>query len=174
MTSSPPSVKNRQNGEQKRARYSQARDLPAYRRHAQINKIKTVKQGGAVDIEQAPKPDNRWDQFTKAVTADGKLTMRSFDENEMSEFVAWLRTSPSSLRELYFDNSGMIRAHAIALAEVLRGNTTLIKLEVTGYLGEEGAAAIADALKVNTTLTELKISCDFIGDEGAKALADSL
>jgi hypothetical protein len=75
MTSSSPTVKNRQTGAQKRAQYGQARDLPAYQRDTDIKKIKTTKQGGAADILQAPKSDNRWDKFTKAVTAEGDLVI---------------------------------------------------------------------------------------------------
>jgi hypothetical protein len=75
ITSSSPTVKTRQTGDQKRARYGQARNLPAYQRDTDIKKIKTTKQGGAADILQAPKSDNRWDKFTKAVTAEGDLVI---------------------------------------------------------------------------------------------------
>ena len=176
ITSSAPTVKNRQTGDQKRARYSQARNLPAYQRDTNIKKVKIEKQGGAADIQQALKPDGRWDQFTKAVTTDGKLETDILNLNVMSELVAWLRTSPSSLRELYFRNNFKYdRAPVIALADALRGNTTLIKLTFVGYqIGDEGATAIADALQVNTTLTELNLFGNYIGDEGALALADAL
>jgi hypothetical protein len=176
MTSSAPTVKNRQTGDQKRARYRQARNLPAYQRDTNIKKVKIEKQGGAADMQQAPKPDGRWDQFTKAVTTDGKLELEILDLHVMSELVAWLRTSPSSLRELrFYNNFGYDRAPVIALADALRGNTTLIKLAFVGYaICDDGATAIADVLKVNITLTELNLFGNNIGDKGALALADAL
>jgi hypothetical protein len=105
MTSSSPSVKNRQTGDQKRARYGQARDLLAYQRHAQINKLNTVKKAQKAekarktektDIPRTTTPDNRWDRFTNAVNPSGLFILRR--ANELSELVAWLSTSPTSLR----------------------------------------------------------------------------
>jgi hypothetical protein len=67
VTSSAPTVKNRQTGDQKRARYGQARNLPAYQRDTDIKKVKIEKQGGAADIQQAPKSDNRWAPSAQAI-----------------------------------------------------------------------------------------------------------
>ena len=41
-------------------------------------------------------------------------------------------------------------------------------------VGERGALAMAEMLKHNTTLTELGMTDDTIGAEGAKALVESL
>jgi hypothetical protein len=175
MTSSSPNVKNRPTIEERKARYRENRNLLDHPRDIVIKKEKTVKQGGAADIQQGPKPDGRWDQFTQALATDGKLTKPIFSENEMSELVAWLRTSPVLLRELVFVHLGNSTANVIALADALRGNTTLIKLEIIGNrIGGEGAAALADTLRVNTALTELCLSLHQIGDRGAAALADAL
>jgi hypothetical protein len=174
MTSSPPSVKNRQTSEEKRELYRDARNLSTYHRYTDINKIKTTKQSGAAAIQHAPEHNAVFEKYSSAVR-DGKLYSNSVRlKNFMGDLAAWLRTSPDYLRELFLlvfeENSGEFAL----LAEALGGNTTLIKLEVIGYLGEVGAAAIADALRVNTTLTELNLRGNDVGEEGAKALADAL
>ena len=191
MTSSSPSVKNRQTGDQKRARYGQARDLLAYQRHAQINKLNTVKKAEKAekarktektDIPRTTTPDNRWDRFTNAVNPSGLFILRR--ANELSELVAWLSTSPTSLRELiisdaYLDTTCVMALADIkdvtALADALRVNTTLRSLTLSLYIEHtDGIKALADALRVNTTLTTLDFSDSCIGDYGAVVLADAL
>ncbi|CAM8651783.1 Leucine-rich repeat [Oxalobacteraceae bacterium] len=175
MTSSSPTVKNRQTGDQKIARYGQAHNLPAYQRDTDIKKIKIEKEGGAADIQQAPKPDNRWDKFTKAVTMDGKLSLKNSREIEMSELAAWLRTSPTSLRALTITDCNMGDGDAITLSGALLVNTSLSELDLSSNaIGAKGAAALADALKVNKTLSSLNLRQNSIGAKGAAALADAL
>ena len=175
MTSSSPSVKNRQTREQKRARYGQARDLPAYQRHTDIYEMKTIKQGGAADIPQVPKATNRWDEFTNAVTTDGTLTLQRLSESDMSELTAWLRTSPPALRRLGIFDCEVGDAGAAAIADALKVNTTLTTLHLHhNKIGSDGAAALAGALKVNKTLTGFAFELNFIGDAGGVALADAL
>jgi hypothetical protein len=79
MTSSTPTVKKRQTGDEKRALYGQARNLTAYQRSAHVG------QGY---------------QFEKMITADGKLTIRDSKKLKVGDLIAWLRTSPASLREI--------------------------------------------------------------------------
>ena len=203
MMSSSPTVKNRPTGEQRRSRYGQARNLPTYKRDTNIVKIKATKQGNAENMQQAPEPDGRWDKFTKAVNADGQLTMEvfdkngRFDQNEVSECVAWLRTSPSSLREIHFDaankhtsedidflfslDTGLVHfyaqrlAHAIEVEEALRDNKTLIKLKFSNYfLSQEGVARIVDALRFNTTIAELGFAGIYIDEWSAEVIASVL
>jgi hypothetical protein len=64
ITSSAPTVKNRQTGDQKRARYGQARNLPAYQRDTNIKKVNTVKKGGAADIQQKKQKSRRHSRGT--------------------------------------------------------------------------------------------------------------
>jgi Ran GTPase-activating protein (RanGAP) involved in mRNA processing and transport len=174
MTSASPTVKNTQTEDQKRARYGQARNLPAYLRDNNIKKIKTTKQGGAAELPQPSKTDRRWDQFTKELTADGELALFSLGENDISEFVAWVRTSPVSLRELSLYNCEIDAANAKKLAEALRGNTTLTMLRLDGVIGFIDRAALADALKVNKTLTTLYLTLNRFSAEDVEALADAL
>ena len=175
MTSSSPTVKNRQTGDQKRARSGQAHNLPTYQLDTDIKKIKTEKEGGAADTQQAPKPDNRWDKFTKAVTMDGKLSLKNSREIEMSELAAWLRTSPTSLRALTITDCNMGDGDAITLSGALLVNTSLSGLDLSSNaIGAKGAAALADALKVNKTLSRLNLPQNSIGPEGTVALANAL
>jgi hypothetical protein len=175
MTSSSPTAKNRQTGDQKRARSGQAHNLPAYQLDTDIKKIKTEKEGGAADTQQAPKPDNRWGKFTKAVTMDGKLSLKNSREIEMSELAAWLRTSPTSLRALTITDCNMGDGDAITLSGALLVNTSLSGLDLSSNaIGAKGAAALADALKVNKTLSRLNLPQNSIGPEGTVALANAL
>ena len=153
ITSSAPTVKNRQTGDQKRARYGQAHNSRAYQRNTNIKKINTTKQGGAADIQQAPKPDGRWDKFTKALTTEGQLILRHLDYDERSELIAWLRTSPVALRELVIADSSMGDTHTIALASALQVNTTITKLDLSSNnIRPEGAKELADVMQVNKTI----------------------
>ncbi len=175
MTSSPPNVKNRPTIEERKARYRENRNLLDHPRDIVTKREKTVKQGGAADIQQAPKPDGRWDKFTKAVTAEGDLTLRELSENDMSELGAWLQTSPAALRRLGIFNCDVGDAGAAALADALQVNTTLTSLHFYyNKIGSDGAVALAGALKVNKTLTTFAFELNFIGDAGGVALADAL
>jgi hypothetical protein len=130
-------------------------------------------------VQDIPMPEARWDQFTNAVTLDGKLILSNFEKNYLSELAAWLRTSPAALREL--DVRGDGRKNVIepegakALAEALQVNTTLRTLDLSwNKIGVAGAKALAIALKFNTTVTELYLDNNDIGVDGVKALADAL
>lgn len=68
------------------------------------------------------------------------------------------------------DNEG-----AIALAEALKENKSLTKLDLSlCEIEDEGAIALARALEENKSLTKLDLSHCEIGDEGAKAIAEAL
>lgn len=54
------------------------------------------------------------------------------------------------------------------MSDVLRNNTSLVKLSLRGrggeddagdYMGDEGAEELSDALRENSTLTSLDLSC---------------
>ena len=64
---------------------------------------------------------------------------------------------------------------AASLAEAMKVNTTLTRLELTDdNIGGAGAASFAEAIKVNTTLTQLDLSNDNIGDAGIASLAEAM
>ena len=174
MTSASPTVKNTQTEDQKRAQYREARNLPTYQRDTNIKKIETTKQGGAAELPKSSKTDGRWDQFTEDLTADGKLDLFSLSENDISELVAWVRTSPVPLRELSLHNCHINAANAKKLAEALHGNTTLTMLTLDNVIGSIDRAALADALKVNKTLTTLDLQHNKLGAKGAQAVASAL
>ncbi|XP_078381247.1 NLR family CARD domain-containing protein 4-like [Oculina patagonica] len=63
----------------------------------------------------------------------------------------------------------------VVLAEVLKGNSSLTKLNLSGNdIGDVGAAGLAEALQNNKNLTELDLSYNYIGDHGATGLAAPL
>ena len=186
MTSSSPTVKNRQTGDQKRARYGQARNLPEYQRDTNIKKVKIEKQGGAADLPQAPKPDGRWVQSAKAMKANDQPMVRAPQGSDTSELVmashnmgdAYALEVANFLQgetELALDFNAIDAEGAVALAKALKGNTTLTTLTLSfNLIGEEGAVALAEALKGNTTLTTLHLNGNAIGAAGAVALAEAL
>lgn len=64
---------------------------------------------------------------------------------------------------------------AAALAEVLRGSTTLALVDlVSNMVTSSGAAALGTALEHNTALTHLNLESNLIEDAGAAALAAAL
>ena len=155
MKSSSPRVTNRQTGDQKRARYGQARDLPAYQRGAHIG---------------------RGYKFEKEMTADGKLIIESSKKFNMGDLITWFRTSPASLREISFNQHFIFTNSELkALAQILQGDKTLTTLTFfCSPIGDSGAAALAEALKVNTMLKVLNLIHTDIEKTGAAALADAL
>jgi len=66
-------------------------------------------------------------------------------------------------------------ADVLALADVLKGNTTVTDINFHGNsLGAQGAAALAGMLKVNTCVTALNLGGNHITNVGATSLAASL
>ena len=75
------------------------------------------------------------------------------------------------------DISGMSLGErgALAVAEVLKYNTTLTNLDMSrNSVGEKGALAMAEVLKHNKTLRKLNISYNSVGERGALAMAETL
>ncbi len=187
MTSSTPTVKNRQTGDQKRARYVQTHTLDIYKRKTKITKINTTKQSGAADIQQAPKQDNRRAPSAQAIDPNHHSIVRAPQGSDTSEPVmashnmgdAYALDMANFLQgetELALDFNDAIGAEgAVALAKALKGNTTLKTLDLGGNaIDAEGAVALAEALKGNTILTTLHLNENAIGEEGAVALANAL
>lgn len=70
------------------------------------------------------------------------------------------------LEELYLGNNKIEVAGCIAIAEALKVNTTLWKLDLQGVRMERaGALALSDALSSNTTIIELVLELDKIPRE---------
>ena len=65
--------------------------------------------------------------------------------------------------------------NVLALAEALKANTTLKRLDINHrMLFDSGAIAVAEALKGNKSLTFLNMTCNCIGPAGMHGLADAL
>ena len=81
----------------------------------------------------------------------------------------------STLLELNLSNNSISDAGAVALAQALHHNSTLLELNVSyNSISDAGAVALAQALHHNSTLTELNLSKNNISDAGAVALAQAL
>ena len=66
-------------------------------------------------------------------------------------------------------------AGAIALAEILKQNTTLEQLAIQDHnIGDKGAIALAEAIKHNTTVRLIDLSHNKIGEEGIVALVEAI
>ena len=78
----------------------------------------------------------------------------------------------STLLELNLSNNSISDAGAVALAQALHHNSTLLELNVSyNSISDAGAVALAQALHHNSTLTELNLSKNNISDAGTEALA---
>ena len=74
-----------------------------------------------------------------------------------------------------FPMMGLTDDDACALAEALRGNTTVTKLHLNwNLIGDRGAAALGKLLRYNDTIIELELVNNDIGDRGAIALAEGI
>ena len=121
----------------------------------------------------------------------------SDDSDDSDDCYDWLSVVLECVRECKQDNSSfqadLVRelasclelktlqrckfndANAVVLGDVLKSNTTVTKLGLSGnFIAGVGAAGPAEALKSNTTLTEFYISRNGIGDAGAAGLAEAL
>jgi Ran GTPase-activating protein (RanGAP) involved in mRNA processing and transport len=69
----------------------------------------------------------------------------------------------------------IIEEYAIAIANMIKENTTIVKLNLErNCLGEIGKDVIADALSVNTTITNLNLSRNNLEEYGTQKIVDAL
>ena len=73
-------------------------------------------------------------------------------------------------------NKGLTAHDATVVAEILKSNTSVTRVNLRGNkeIGDEGAKALAEALKVNATVEALDLYDCGIGDDGAAAIAEAL
>ena len=90
--------------------------------------------------------------------------------------LARLRANDPKLTELYPYESGLGPQGATALAEGLKANTALVKLDLSCNrdIGNAGTAALGVMLESNTTLQKLGLEKCGLGPQGATALAEGL
>jgi hypothetical protein len=83
--------------------------------------------------------------------------------------LAQLRDNDPGLTELNLDDKGVGPQGALALAEALKTNTALVKLNLSCNhgMGNGGAAALGAALQSNSTLRELYLRGNDLDDAGA-------
>ena len=90
-------------------------------------------------------------------------------------FIPSKKVKDLNITKLFLFQNAITDAGATALAEMLKENTTLQQLNISGNsIGQGGATALAEMLKENTTLQQLNISGNSIGQGGATALAEML
>ena len=81
----------------------------------------------------------------------------------------------TTLTKLNLKNDNISAANAAYLSEAMKINTTLTLLNLSNNkIGAAGASSLAEALKVNTTLTELDLWSNNIGAAGATSLAEAM
>lgn len=128
---------------------------------------------------------NKIDDATVTVLADclptTSLTSVYLNGNDISHcgsiaICKALMSSTITLKSLDLMHNSICDGGAIAIAEGLRDNKSLLKLSLMGNkIGDQGAIAIAKALSKNTTLKNLSICCNKgIGDIGACAFGEML
>ena len=130
-----------------------------------------------------------------------KCIMREVVSNDSDDSYDWLPVVLEFVRECKQDNSSfqadLVRelgsslqlktlrrrkgkinaANAVILADVLKSNTTVTKLDLsrnTVKIDDASVASLAEMLKSNTTLTKLNLSSADFGTAGAASLAEAL
>ena len=69
------------------------------------------------------------------------------------------REGPNHYTELYLPSYGLGDALAVEVAQLLKGNTTITRVNLCGnQISDTGAAALGEAFKVNTTITEVYLN----------------
>ncbi len=102
-----------------------------------------------------------------------KGTILNVDTNDIGDegFVALVNALSPTITCFYADSNRICDAGAVALADVLRTNTTLTDVNLWGNcIGDAGAFALADALHVNTTV-HLNLARNNIFAAAKRALA---
>ena len=93
------------------------------------------------------------------------------DATSIEQFIA----SPNSYTRIIISSKNIDAAAVSRLANALRGNNTVITLDLyNNQIGDAGAASLGQGLAGNSTLTKLNLARNQIGDAGAASLAASL
>ena len=87
-----------------------------------------------------------------------------------------------SASQFNLQQKGLTALDAAAVAEILKSNTSVTKVDLrekvdlyyNREIGDEGTKALAEALKVNAAVKKLILAGCGIGDDGAAALAEAL
>jgi len=102
-----------------------------------------------------------------------RLDNSSFQADLARELGSFLELQ--TLRYRKRNIADIFAANVVVLADVLKSNTTVTKLDLADNgIGNAGAAGLAEALKSNTTLAVLDLSRNVITDGGAADLAEAL
>lgn len=113
--------------------------------------------------------------YAKMVTSLDLRKAKYFDLYAGKEFFDFLFSKLTNLRSLNLSSLRIREKGAIALAEILKNNSTLTTLDLSSnYIKDEGADAFGEVLKVNKILSNLNLEHNEIGNDGATALAEAL
>lgn len=86
-----------------------------------------------------------------------------------------LQQSNKSLRNLYFRNSKIRDEGALAVAELIKGNISMVELEVFNCgISERGGAAIGEALKTNFCIEKLSIGENILNKRDVEQIQQSV
>ena len=94
---------------------------------------------------------------------------------EIADVCRRLQQNDPTMTELRLGNKKIGNKETKAIAQALKMNTMLQRLDLDGnQISDDGAKALAEALKMNTVLQRLYLNDNQISDDGAKALAEAL
>ncbi|XP_022809520.1 NLR family CARD domain-containing protein 3-like, partial [Stylophora pistillata] len=104
-----------------------------------------------------------------------KVIMPFFGDSSAKAFSKALQSGDTQLARLALNHISISSPCVIILAEGLRVNGTLERLDLSqNRIDCSGAVALAQALKTNQTLTHLQLRENFISDDGAKEFVEVL
>lgn len=86
-----------------------------------------------------------------------------------------LGATNKSIRKLYFRNSKIGDEGALAVSQLIQGNTTMVELEVFNCgISEKGGTAIGDALKTNFCIEKLSIGENILNKRDVEQIQQSV
>ena len=123
--------------------------------------------------------------------ANFKLLLRLFPKNSNIEYLnvadckidsecavqlcAILQETNKSLKNLYFRNSRIKDEGAFAVANLIKGNISMVELEVFNCgITERGGAAIGEALKTNFCIEKLSIGENMLNKRDVEQIQQSV
>ena len=142
----------------------------------QVNKTLTTVR---IDIEgfvNAHTVQQLADSLMVNKTLNYLMFMGNAWDNDAVRILAGYMKRSESLSSLNLNDSDIGDAGATALAEVLRTNTTLKRMDLhkNPGIGNPSVMSLCEALKVNTTLSSLDLSGTGISDAGVLSLVEVL
>ncbi|KAL0239473.1 hypothetical protein GEMRC1_009581 [Eukaryota sp. GEM-RC1] len=103
------------------------------------------------------------------------ISLCKLSDDNCKQIVVALQLTSSRLVTLSLASNSIGNEGVAALADSLKGNTSISELCLGGNcIGNEGAIALAEMMKENSSITTITLGSNSIGKAGVESLADAL